>query len=218
MAFIKKITSLTDKLKKTKGSKLRQAARKSIDWFKNNVNGKVATLLDTSSPRWAYKHLKGADKELKQSLINKNYPEIGSLYFYLYDPKFKGSPQLPYYDTLPLTFLISYSPRGFLGLNLHYLPPLLRAQLMDTLLSFKATYNDPVFGKRQYIKMSYDLLKGVGTTVWKPTIKRYLWTHVRSNFAYVPSEEWENAVFLPAEQFKKKTKREVWAESRDMVK
>jgi hypothetical protein len=216
MAIIKNINKFADKFKHITKSDLKKATKKSYNWFKDSVGKKIADVITRDDKKWVYKHLKGADKEFKQNLRNKNAPEIGSMYFFLYDAKWKET--LPYWDAFPLIVPINYTSNGMLGLNFHYLPYILRAKLLDTLLSLKATYNDSVFGQRKYMQVSYDVLKGLGTTVYKPTIKRYLWSHVRSNFAYVPSEEWEHAVFLPVEQFKKENKRAVWAESRDVVK
>jgi hypothetical protein len=216
MAIIKKVSKFADKLKKSSSSELKKAGKKSLDWFKKNVGSKVASLKKTDDSKWVYKHLKGSDKELRQSIINKKYPEIGSMYFFLYDAKWKKT--LEYWDSFPLIIPINYTSNGMLGMNFHYLPYVLRAKLLDSLLSLKATYNDPVFGKREYMKVSYDLLKGLGTTVYKPTIKRYIWSHVKSNFAMVDPNEWENAVFLPAHQFKKQSARYVWSESKDISK
>ena len=53
----------------------------------------------------------------------------GSMYMFYYDPKHKET--LPYYDSFPLAIVIERRPGGFLGLNLHYLPPILRAKFLD---------------------------------------------------------------------------------------
>ena len=58
---------------------------------------------------------------------------IGSMQMFFYDPKHKET--LPYYDRFPpLSIILKPAKGGFLGLNLHYLPPILRAQFLDALM------------------------------------------------------------------------------------
>ena len=51
---------------------------------------------------------------------------------FFYDPKHKDT--LPYYDRFPLSVIIGPAKGGFYGLNLHYLPPVLRAKMLDALM------------------------------------------------------------------------------------
>ena len=55
----------------------------------------------------------------------------GRLYLYQYNPKM--AEQLPYWDRFPLTFITDIEGQYFYGLNMHYLPPMRRAILMDNL-------------------------------------------------------------------------------------
>ena len=57
----------------------------------------------------------------------------GSMMMFFYDPKLKD--KLPYYDTFPLVIPVEPAPGGFRGLNLHYIPPVLRAKFLDSLLA-----------------------------------------------------------------------------------
>jgi hypothetical protein len=50
-----------------------------------------------------------------------------------------------------------------------------------------------------------------------PCFKRYLYKHVEGSAAMVQATEWEIAVFLPTEQFRKSGKRTVWKDSRQKV-
>jgi len=56
---------------------------------------------------------------------------VGNMYMFFYDPKTKDT--LPYYDAFPLVIPIEPAEGGFYGLNLHYLPPVLRAKFLDAL-------------------------------------------------------------------------------------
>ena len=75
-------------------------------------------------------------------------PTVGNMYMFSYDPKYKNV--LPYYDAHPLVFPIEFYSNGFLGINLHYLPPMARASLMSNLkkLSSDNKYNDRVDRKK----------------------------------------------------------------------
>lgn len=147
---------------------------------------------------------------LKDTALRPTSTELaGSMYMYFYDPKTKE--KLPYYDRFPLVILVEDAEGGFYGLNLHYLRPDVRAQFLDELMKLapkKATE------KSRITKMKYDLLKGVQKyKEFKPCFKHYLTSQIKSKMVRVPMTEWEIAVFLPTEQFKKKGKAAVWAES-----
>lgn len=130
---------------------------------------------------------------------------------YYYDPKWKKT--LPYYDRLPLIFYLCEKPGklgpGFLGLNLHYLPPRERALLLDAIYTTaEKTRNNEM--KR--VKITYNILKGM-SKYYKPCVKHYLYGHIRSKFLVVAPSEWEKVCFLPIEQFEKASKRKVWRDS-----
>jgi len=137
----------------------------------------------------------------------------GELYLYMYDPK--GKDTLPYYDRFPLIFPFKKQGNSFLGLNMHYLPYMLRAKLMDAL--YTITTNSKFDGSTM-LKMSYQTLKGASEfRYFKPTLKRYLLDHVRSRFLYIHPSEWDIAIWLPLARFQKATEEEVWADSRKLI-
>ena len=137
--------------------------------------------------------------------------DIGGLYLFKYDPKWKE--ELPYYDTLPLVFPFAPAEGGFLGLNLHYLPYGARFKLMSALIDLTIEVSDPK--KRKEI--SWALLsrssKFVGV---EACVKHYLSDHVQTQFLSIPLEEWLSAAMLPVERFKKASKEEVFRQSRKM--
>jgi hypothetical protein len=49
-------------------------------------------------------------------------------------------------------------------------------------------------------------------------VKRYLENNVRSRFLYIPAEEWDIALMLPTERFKKSKKSRVWKDSKRLVR
>lgn len=145
----------------------------------------------------------------KEDTISASKFTIGQMYFFNYSPKHKAT--LPYYDSFPLVFPIGPADRGFLGLNLHYLPFQQRAVLMDALYSLKT---DRRYDENTRLALSYDVLKGASKyKFFKPTIKRYLYQHVKSRLLEINATDWDTALFLPLASFKKASAAEVWQDS-----
>lgn len=177
-----------------------QKTKDAIEWFKTKAanlrNAKINDMMSGESKRF-----------LKATKIGKR--QIGAMVMFFYDPKWKH--KLPYYDRFPLVFPIELYNDGFLGINLHYLSPRMRAQLLDVLYEYQnKTQKDDA--KRLII--SYKILKGAAKArAFRPCIKRYLYSHVRSRFYVVGYSEWNTVIFMPLERFEKKSKTYVWAES-----
>ena len=60
---------------------------------------------------------------MRQGKLNSR-PSVGRLNMYFYDPKTKK--KLPYYDTFTLVLPVDTFRGGFVGLNFHYLPYIMR--------------------------------------------------------------------------------------------
>lgn len=138
---------------------------------------------------------------------------VGRMYLFMYDPKMKD--ELPYYDRFPLIFPFRRVQGGFYGINMHYLPHMMRAKLMDNLhlLANNQNYDDST-----KLRLSYQLLhKASKFRYFEPCVKHYLNTQVRTRFLWVPADQWETALFLPLERFVGATKQQVWRDSRRMV-
>jgi hypothetical protein len=136
----------------------------------------------------------------------------GKLYFYIYDPKTKD--KLPYYDKFPLVLPFEFYPDGFLGLNFHYIRPHSRVLLLNKLYE---TTNNNDFDDTTKIQVSYSLLKGASRYAeFQPCLKRYLLSHIRSQFIEIQSNDWEIAAMLPVDNFVKSTRTKIWRESRKM--
>jgi len=174
----------------------------------------------TDSARNWYRDAAGQRRRINErSLINsetsrfKSRMRIGDMYMFYYDPKHKET--LPYYDRFPLVFPIKKAEGGFLGLNMHYLPLPLRARLMDALydLSLNQRYDETT-----RLRLNYDVLNSAAKfRLFKPCIKHYLMDHMDSRFWYIYPSEWDIALFLPLERFKKANKRKVQNDSRRMI-
>ena len=171
----------------------------SLEWFRTKVQSIVRP---------------SRDKLLKDSAVKTvNKPLSGRMFMYFYDPKTKDT--LPYYDKFPLIIMVERAPKGFYGLNLHYLPPKLRAKFFDKLLEFS---NNKKYDSSTKFRITYDFLKASSKLKeFQPCFKRYLNQHVTSTIAEVPPSEWEAALFLPTEQFAKKSKNSVWKTSKGSI-
>ena len=145
-------------------------------------------------------------------LVNRQNPLIGSMNMFFYDPKHKET--LPYYDRFPLAVIVGPAPNGFYGLNLHYLPPILRAKMLDALMDVASSKKS----ENARFNIRYKMLKNAQKLrFYKPCFKHYLNAHVESRFSEVPAPEWEIATFLPTAQFAKSSKQKIYADSRKMI-
>ncbi len=194
--------SYLDKLKDAiKTNQVAARARAAGDWFRSIVN-RTKGKFSSETP----------EKILSRTEQLESKSVLGKMYFYSYNPKWKD--KLPWYDTFPLVFPIERYPDGFLGLNFHYLNPKDRAVLMDQLKTFA---NNKKYDETTKLQLTYDMLKGFTKIKRaKPTIHRYLNSKVNSKFVLVNADEWEVALFLPVERFKKASKKQVWAHSGGM--
>tara|TARA_E500000178_G_scaffold347903_1_gene402037 strand:+ start:5574 stop:6194 length:621 start_codon:yes stop_codon:yes gene_type:complete len=137
----------------------------------------------------------------------------GSMYFFRYDPKHKQT--LPYYDTFPCIFPINKVKGGILGLNMHYLPPKMRAQLMDALYK---QISDKNYDENTTLNINYKILNSAASLkFFAPCVKMYLAKHVKSKFVRINSSEWDTALFLPVQSFQKAGQSQVWSDSRKAI-
>ena len=165
----------------------------SMDWFRSRVqNTKVsrASLISDGPTRSGH--------------------QFGNMYNFQYDPKTKQT--LPYYDRFPLCIPVQKAKGGFHGLNLHYLHPLIRAQFLDALYDVT---NNQKFDRTTKIKMTYSMLSAATKMrFFKPCFKHYLSSNIKSPLLLIEPADWEIAIFLPTESFRKVSKESVWKESR----
>lgn len=189
-------SKLTDLAKRKTSLDLEFLSRESATWYRNEIK-------KIKNPAELAKQIV-AERSRKAKTFN-----VGGLYHFFYDPITKA--KLPYYDIFPLVIPLSKGSDGFTGLNLHYLPPLYRAAFLDKLIDFEIT-NDTDENKR--MRVTYDILSATkNLREFKPCMKYYLHSQVRSRFVPIRPQEWETAIFLPTAKFVKATSNKVYAES-----
>lgn len=137
-------------------------------------------------------------------------PSVGRLNLFGYNPKLRKT--LPFYDIFPLVLPVDTIPGGFIGMNFHYLPPMLRFKLLDRL---QATASDRRFDKNTKFDVSYNDIKRMSLV--KPTIKKYLYSHVQTGFLRINANEAAIAIYLPVQRFKKASDATVYANSRRFI-
>lgn len=171
-------------------------SRKSVTWLQDQMR-------DLKSP------INLAREIAKEKSRQGGQFQMGGLYHFFYDPLTKGD--LPYYDIFPLVIPLKRDTDGFLGLNLHYLPPRYRAVFMDKLMNFAIT-NDNNEPRR--LRVTYDILTATKNfKEFRPCLKRYLNSQIKSKILTIQPPEWETALFLPTAVFRGAPVSKVYAES-----
>jgi hypothetical protein len=179
---------------------------------------KGLTLRTKESQNWFRKRVSSL-KPNRNALMKEEPVQLktrtiaGNMYMFFYDPKHKAT--LPFYDSFPLVIPVKPAAGGFHGLNLHYLPPALRAKFLDALLS---NLNNRMYDESTRFKINYEMLQRAATLKYfKPCYKHYLNKHVKSRFAMIESPEWEIATFLPTADFQKSSRASVYSDSRRKI-
>lgn len=150
-------------------------------------------------------------KEQKR-FVNK--PSLGHMILFQYDPLLKED--LPYWDAFPLVFPFYEDATSFTGINLHYLPPKMRAKLMDALHNIA---NNQKYDHTTKLRMTYQLLNSsTQFKMFKPCVRQYLKSHVRSRMIRIHANEWNIALFLPIARFKKARQTTVFNDTRAKVR
>lgn len=157
------------------------------------------------------KNLKGmrTSQVMRDNADVQSFPVAGSFYFYVYDAKHKKT--LPYWDSFPLTLIIGVEEDSFIGINFHYLSPLHRMWLFSELMELK---NNKRYNKQTRVIATYERMKMLSKfPLIQHSIKRYLFTQLRSKFIKVDPSIWGMSIQLPVERFNKSNKAKVWKDA-----
>lgn len=184
------MASVFDRIKVKAGDTDRSAT-----WYRTQVN-KIAS--GTT-----------AGQLFRQGKLNSR-PSVGRLNLFGYNPKLRRT--LPYYDIFPLVLPLEPITGGFMGMNFHYLPPLLRFRLLERM---QATATDQRFDSKTKFEVSYDDVKNI--RIVKPTIKKYLYSYVQTGFLRINADEAAVAIYLPVQRFKKASEAQVYSDSRRFI-
>ena len=184
------MASVFDKIKLNKGN-----SDKSATWYRTQVNNIASGT--TAAQLFRQGKLTGR-------------PSVGRLNLFGYNPKLRRT--LPYYDIFPLVLPLEPISGGFLGMNFHYLPPLLRFRLLEQMQQYA---DDSKFDSKTKFDVTYADIKNV--RIVKPTIKKYLYSHIQTGFFRINMDEAAIAIYLPVQRFKKASEAQVYSDSRRFI-
>lgn len=110
---------------------------------------------------------------------------IGQMFFFMYRAE---TPNLLVWDAYPISIIISVSQDHFIGLNLHYIPPVLRLLVLDELIKIDKDKRMPV-NKRLGTKAIF-LEKIKNDKVYAHCVKKYRRDRQRSPLLRIQPSEW----------------------------
>jgi len=184
-------------------SKVKAKGKQAMSWFRDIVKKTRAAAFPAATGR--------SDIMSDRNTGVQAMPTIGRLYLFQYDAKWKDI--LPYWDVWPLIFPFDLAANGFYGINLHYLPPNARIDLMLRLI--KAQGGSGNLTEKYKLKLSYNIITSYPPA--RPCIKRYLFSHVQGRGFYgIKGEDWSYAASLPLQKFKGASETTVWGDSKGM--
>lgn len=179
-------------------SKQKRNSAHSREWFRKEVTKNYATIRTSQLVR---------DRKSLRAI-----PQVGKMYMYDYDPKYKK--ELPYYDKFPLVFPFNIGGKDgkrFYAINMHYLPPKLRLVVFQQLLQYR---NERHYRRRTKFDMNWKKLEALAShKLVSFATKQYLFTHVRSKFTEIPANYWEIVINMPVARFQKASNATVWADA-----
>jgi hypothetical protein len=190
---------VTKVLNKLQGTGLQLKSDKTTLWLATNLS-KIKTSMNQS---------KFIDSN-KTTLTSKRMTP-GKMVFFGYSPKTKEV--LNFWDEFPLIIILHPQKGGFLGLNLHYLPPPLRASFLNKLLKYVSDPNWTTHNNTSVeFRVTYGLLKNTSKLkAFKPCIKRYYYNHILSKVSDISPMEWKTVPFFPLDKFRGASREDVWA-------
>tara|TARA_B100001939_G_scaffold347907_1_gene371253 strand:- start:1845 stop:2429 length:585 start_codon:yes stop_codon:yes gene_type:complete len=192
------MASLLERLDKESPAQLQRRSKESLTWFRNRVR-RIRT---------------NSEQFYKQSDLQKSRRFLeGRMFTFFYDPKTKD--KLPYYDTFPCVMIVETYGSGFLGLNIHYLPPRIRIRFLEKLFEYT---NNEEFDETTRIRITWNLLSSVTKLrASKAAVKRYLYSHVEGSALLVEPKYWDIVSFLPTASFSGASMVDIYRDTRNKI-
>lgn len=122
--------------------------------------------------------------------------QFGHMYFFKYHAKTKK--KLDYWDEYPLIIPFSNSGGLIYGINLHYIPPRIRAGVIDMFQN-----KDGLL-----IPLASTVKSMADNPIFKPAIHSYYRDLMIGNVQKIEPEDWENILFLPLAKFRSDTNKD----------
>ena len=151
----------------------------------------------------------------QRGLVTKEEYRIlkGRMVTFWYQPP--SSNKLQTYDRYPLVIIIDRRADGFTGINFHYLGIRERAEL----LTYMRDRLDTAKKDAERVQITYQmLLSKKRYKYFRPALKSYYKTNIKSRFIIIPEKNWDKALLLPIESFVGNVPLErIWRESKRMA-
>lgn len=145
---------------------------------------------------------------------------VGRMVAYRYQVLEESHKRMPYWDAHPLIIVTDVVSGGWAGLNLHYLPPRERIQVLHTLYTiYGDDPNTNHFNEAKKLKASYQFLRQY-VAYYSDGIcyRRYRPSGLRSGIYVVPPDDWARVAVLPFQRFQKRSANFVWNETRKKLR
>ena len=194
---LKVLQNLEKSYFESQGPKSRRNIKKSMDWFRKRVTKNFSSVRTARMFR---------DQELFSDGLT-----LGKMAFFEYSALNKDT--LPVWDRYPLiipfrVYRTKSGSENFVGINFHYLSPVLRMAAFRALLRFKSRDR---FVKSTKLDISWKVISTLAQSKYfEHAVKEYRMDQVRSKFVEIPSQSWELCLFLPLARFQKGSKSEAW--------
>ena len=134
----------------------------------------------------------------------------GFMYLFAYMPR--DDEKLPYYDLFPLVMPFRKVEDGFYGINFHYMPYKLRIMTLTTLNRYAS---DKKMTERTKLRFNYETLEAARRLrPAKNSVRKYLYSNIRTRLRKIPSSDWIIASQLPVQIFRKMKMEQVWIKER----
>ena len=180
---------MADKIETDFLQQVKAKSREALNWFKKLVKETQRAAFPASTGR----------KDLKTQSVDKrgnlSAADIGSMYFFRYQAKWAEI--LPYWDMFPLIFPFAKAKGGFYGINLHYLGPVPRINLMRALIKAQGVSGN--MDENFRLKLNYNIITKFPPA--EPCIKRYLNSYNQGGFFKIGGDDWAYAVGLPIQKW-----------------
>lgn len=172
-----------------------------------------------------------SNEQIKKSILNsrqrqssKKYLMMeGRMFVFSYLPK--GYKTLKYWDATPIVISLGFHENLLLGINLHFLPPDIRTEIVDRMLGLadgEKGLKVPAKGQGMF-RITYEDLKTMKYVAGLSCLRTYDLSRIIGRVVIIPSNEWANAVSLPFTDFHvaggaKANKEEVWIETKMKIR
>lgn len=132
---------------------------------------------------------------------------------------------LEYWDATPLVISLGINDGKMMGINLHYLPPPIRADLLNKMLRTATGAKGlkmPPKGAGMF-RIDYEDLKTMKFVAGLSCLRSYDLSRIIGRVAMIPSNEWANAAALPYSDFRtggagKANEKMIWIETMQNIR